>query len=231
MIDKYINDYYRSKIGIGELSEELGVGSNVIYRMLRERNLKPRGHYYKQIDTGIPELDKSLRIKYNDIIQRSRGRRGLTYKNNAKSDDYITIIEWVEIINEHKDELINMWERYIESGKQKKKAISVDRIDNSLPYYRDNIAFETTGFNAWKRNIRPIKVTVDNESIHFMSAEEASGYYGIRRQSIGDILRGRNKYNGKYEAVDSTVEEVLASHSLSTLHEYYESKFNKEGIA
>lgn len=221
MLDKYINDYYRSRIGMKELSEKLGKTPNVIYRMLRERNLEPRGRYYKQIDTGIPKLDKSLRIKYNDIIQRSRGRKGLTYKNNAKSDDYITIIEWVDIIDEHKDELIDMWEEYIESGKQKKKAISVDRIDNSLPYYRDNIAFETTGFNAWKRNIRPIKVTVNNESTYFMSAEEASEHYGIRRQSIGDILRGRNKYNGKYEVAPSTVEEVLKSHELADIDEYY----------
>lgn len=226
MLDKYIDDYYRSRIGIGELSEKLGVGSNVIYRMLRERNLEPRGRYYKQIDTGIPELDKSLRIKYNDIIQRSRGRKGLTYKNNAKSADYITIIEWVEIINEHKCELIEMWERYIDNGKQKKHAISVDRIDNSLPYYRDNIAFETTGFNAWKRNIRPIKVTVDNESTHFMSAEEASDHYDIRRQSIGDILRGKNKYNGKYEVAPSTIEEVLNSHELSDIYEYYNRILN-----
>lgn len=221
MIDKYIDDYYRSRIGMKELSEKLNKTPNVVYRMLRERNLEPRGRYYKQIDTGIPELDKSLRIKYNDIIQRSRGRKGLTYINNAKSDNYITIIEWVDIINEHKSELIEMWKQYINSGKQKKKSISVDRIDNSLPYYRDNIAFETTGFNAWKRNIRPIKVTVDNESRHFMSAEEASNYYGIRRQSIGDILRGRNKYNGKYEAVPSSVEEVLKSHELTDIGEYY----------
>lgn len=226
-IDKYIGDYYRSRIGIGELSEALGVGTNVVYRLLRERNLEPRGRYYKKIDTGNPELDKSLRIKYNDIIQRSRGRKGITYQNNAKSDDYITIIEWVDIINEHKSKLLPMWERYIEKGRQKKYAISVDRIDNSLPYYRDNIAFETTGFNAWKRNVRPIKVTINNKSRYFFSAEEASSYYGLNRKAIGAILLGKLDYGGEYSAEESTFEDVLNSHELNNFHEYYNEIFGR----
>ena len=227
MIGNYLDDYYRSKIGTTEIEREMGISSNVFYRLLKERGLKPRGRYFKEIDTGTPELDKTLRIKYNDIVQRSRGRKGHTYKNNAKSDDYITVIEWVEIINENKEQLLQMWREYIESGKSLKEAISIDRIDTEKPYFKENIAFEKTAFNAWKRNVRPLKVTVGDETNYFLSAEEASRFYGIRRQSIGDILRGVNLYSGKYEVVETTIKEVLANNKVNNLHDYYYTMFNK----
>ena len=228
MIDDYLDDYYRSKIGTTDIEKELGISSNVFYRLLKERDLMPRGRYFKDIDTGISELDKTLRVKYNDIVQRSRGRKGHAYKNNAKSDNYITIIEWAEIINENKEQLLQMWKEYIESGKSLKEAISIDRIDTNKPYYKENIAFEKNAFNAWKRNLRPLKVIFDDKENYFLSAEEASRFYGVRRQSIGDTLRGVKLYGGKYEVLNSTVEQVLSFHNISNLHDYYYKIFNKE---
>lgn len=227
MIDNFLDDYYRSRIGTTDIERELGISSNVFYRLLKERDLKPRGRYFKDIDTGVPELDKTLRIKYNDIVQRSRGRKGHTYINNAKSNDYITVIEWVGIVNENKELLLTMWDEYIQSGKDLKEAISIDRIDTEKPYFKENIAFEKTAFNAWKRNVRPLKVTVGDETNYFLSAEEASRFYGIRRQSIGDILRGVNLYSGKYEVVETTIKEVLENNEVNNLHDYYYKIFNK----
>ena len=221
MDKKILNDYYRSSVSLEGTCEKLGISPATFYKRLSEIGLSSKGSYFKEISTGNKEIDKKMKEKYNSITQRSKGYHGGQYKSHCRSDDYITIIEWVSFVNENKEELNEMWSYYVDNGRKMKDAISVDRIDNLLPYYRDNITFETTGFNAWKRNIRPIKVTVDNESRHFMSAEEASNYYGIRRQSIGDILRGRNKYNGKYEVTPSTVEEVLKSHEIAGIDEYY----------
>ena len=221
MDKKILDDYYRSSVSLEETCKKLELSSATFYKRLSEMGLSSKGSYFKKINTGNKEIDKKMKEKYNSITQRSKGYQGGQYKSHCRSDDYITILEWVDFVNENKEGLNKMWSYYVNNGRRMKDSISVDRIDNSLPYYRHNIAFETTGFNAWKRNIRPIKVTVNNESRYFMSAEEASDYYGIRRQSIGDILRGRNKYNGKYEVEPSTVEEVLKSHELTDIDEYY----------
>lgn len=221
MDKKILDDYYRSSVSLEETCKKLELSSATFYKRLSEMGLSSKGSYFKKINTGNKEIDKKMKEKYNSITQRSKGYHGGQYKSHCRSDDYITILEWVDFVNENKEGLNKMWSYYVNNGRRMKDSISVDRIDNSLPYYRDNIAFETTGFNAWKRNIRPIKVTVDYESTYFMSAEEASAYYGLNRKAIGGILLGKLTYGGGYKVEESSIEDVLKSHELTDIDEYY----------
>ncbi len=76
--------------------------------------------------------------------------------------------------------------------------------------------------------IRVIRLNEDWK--HFLSCEEASLFYGIRRQSIGDILNGRELYHSKYKVENSTVEEVLKHNNVSSTKEYYEKIFTQRRL-
>ena len=226
MFDKYLDDYYKLKISLKEITEESNVSESTFYRGLEKRGLLPRRAYYRLIDTGDSDLDRALKDKYAGIVKRCNGRP--SYKGKSYIGiEYMPLYEWVEFCQENKRLLLEMWSKYINSGKNPRLSISVDRIDNPKGYSTDNIQFVTNGFNAWKRNVRPIKVTAEGDSRYFMSAEEGSLYYGIRRQSIGDVLRGRKLYNGKYEVENSTVDEVLKHNKVRDIQEYYEVVFAK----
>ena len=224
MFNKHLDDYYKLKISLKEITEQASVSESTFYRNLEKQGLLPRRAYYGLINTGISELDKTLKDKYAGIVKRCNGRP--SYRGKSYIDvEYLPVYEWVKVCQDNKGLLLKMWDEYMQSGKDYRLSISVDRIDNSKGYIADNIQFVTLGFNAWKRNIRPIKATTDGKEMYFMSCEEGSEYYGIRRQSIGDILRGRKLYGDKYAVEDSTVEEVLTKNKMSNIEEYYEVIF------
>ena len=106
--------------------------------------------------------------------------------------------------------------------------ISIDRINNDKGYTVDNIQFVSVGFNSWKRNINPVRVCKEDDGWrYFMSGEEGSEYYNIRRQSIGDLLRGQfRQIKNIYKVEKSTVDEVLIHNNIPTLEDYY-NKLNK----
>lgn len=229
MIEELLEGYYRGRIETKEVVGALGISHATFYKRLNQKGLHSKTYYYRQIKTGVKELDQTLKTKYHSIIQRSKGTTDYdTYNSYVKSDDYLTIIEYVEFVFENIDLLKKMWKEYVDNGKELKYAISVDRIDNTKPYHKENIEFVTSGFNSWRRNVRPIKVTLDEETNYFLSAQEASNYYGLRRSSIGEILNGRRLYYDKYKVEHSTIEEVLNKNGVKNLHEYYNEIFNKE---
>lgn len=224
-----LQNYYRGRIATKKVVEKLGITHDVFYKQLKKMGLHTKTYYYRQIKTGIKELDQTLKSKYYSIIERSKGTTDYdTYNSYVKSDDYLTIVEYVEFVFENIDCLKEMWKEYIDNDRELKYAISVDRIDNTQPYHKGNIAFVTSGFNSWRRNVRPIKVTYDGKTKHFLSAQEASKHYGLRRSSIGEILNGRRLYYDKYKVEKSTIEEVLKENNVSDLQEYYDNIFNKE---
>lgn len=224
-----LQNYYRGRIPTKKVVEKLGITHDVFYKQLKEMGLHTKTYYYRQIQTGDEVLDQTLKSKYYSIIERSKGTTDYdTYNSYVKSDDYLTIIEYVEFVYENIDRLKEMWKEYIDNDRELKYAISVDRIDNMKPYHKGNIEFVTSGFNSWRRNVRPIKVTLDKETNYFLSAQEASSYYDLRRSSIGEILNGRRLYYDKYKVEHSTIEEVLNKNGVKNLHEYYNEIFNKE---
>lgn len=224
-----LQNYYRGRIPTKKVVEKLGITHDIFYKRLKQMGLHTKTYYYRQIQTGDKDLDQTLKTKYYSIIERSKGTTDYdTYNSYVKSDDYLTVIEYVDFVYENIDRLKAMWEKYIDSGRELKYAISVDRIDNTRPYHKDNIEFVTSGFNAWRRNVRPIKVTFDGETNYFLSAQEASNYYGLRRSSIGEILNGRRLYYDKYKVEPSTIEKVLNKNNVNNLQEYYNTVFDKE---
>lgn len=227
MFKKYLEDYYKLKISLKEICEKENVVQSTFYRYLKDNGLLSRRKYYGKINTGIKALDENLKGKYASIVKRCNGRPSYEYKKNYEGKDYMFIYEYVKFCNSQKELLKDMWKVYMNSGKEPRKAISVDRLDNNVGYLKENIEFVTHGFNSWKRNIRPIKVTHENKSRYFLSCEEGSLYYNIRRQSIGDILRGRELYNNSYTVENSTIEEVLKNSNVSNIQDYYNKVFHK----
>lgn len=224
-LDKYIDDLYMLRINFDKISKLENVGRSKVGNDFRKKGLESPWVWYQKIDTGSKSLDKILRQKYNSIVTRCNGNNNNKYHSKSyKGLDYMPIYEWVRYCNDNKEILISMWKDYENSGGEYKKSISIDRVDDEKGYTVDNLMFTTHGFNCWKRNVRPIKVIHKDKTNYFMSGEEASEFYGIRRQTIGDILRGQKRIlSDEYEVSHSDTNTVLNEKGYKTLIEYYES--------
>ena len=226
-LDKYLDDLYKLKISIVEVSRLEGISRVTVDRELKRRGLiSPRG-YYKKINTGNAELDLKMKQRYNSIVTRCNGNNNNKHHHkHYKGLDYLPIYEWVDFCDINKETLLDMWEVYDDNNHELRLAISVDRIDNDKGYTVDNMQFVTHGLNAWKRNITPLSVTHNGKTRYFMSGEEAGNYYGIRTQSISDILRGQKRLIQKdYQPNWSNKETVLSENNVGSLDEYYDKVF------
>ena len=143
-----------------------------------------------------------------------------------KDLDYMTLQEWVNLCNENKPLLLDLWERYVRLGRKLKHSVSIDRLDTAKGYTSDNIRFVPHGYNSWLRNLYPLRVTHDGVIDYFMSAEESSRFYGLRKSAINDIQRKTKYHLKEYDTAPSTIGEVLA-HKGGTLRSYYD-KFISE---
>ena len=223
MFEKYLVDYYTKRIGATEICEIEGVPVHFFHLYLSKNNLPSRFIVLNGIDTGDKALDKTLKIKYSSMSNRCRGKATDKY-GHYNGLAYMSVFEWRDFCNSNKGILLEMWCNYIDRGKKLKYAISIDRIDERKGYIIDNVQFRINGFNSWKRNLFPVKVTHNNVEMFFMSSEEASRYYGLRRQDIGECLN-KAKYHIKgYEVESSDVERVLMETNIKTLEEYYFDK-------
>jgi len=228
MLNKYLVDYYRLKISMKDICKKEGISGTKFYSELDKMGLLPVRVWYGKMDTGIEELDTMLKGKYASIVKRCNGSPTYAHATLYIGKEYMPIYEWVEYCNKHKNPLTTMWQKYIDNKRKSRFAISIDRVDDSKGYIKDNIQFTTYGFNSWKRNNRPVSVTHKEETSYFMSCEEASRFYGIRRQTIGDILRGVNRRIAvDFEVKPSTIDDVLAHSGVQTLQEYYNKVFER----
>jgi predicted DNA-binding protein YlxM (UPF0122 family) len=224
---KYLDDYYKSKIGVKEICEEVGVATSTFNRYLKREGLTTRQNHLKNIDTGIEGLSKVLKDRYSSMVNRCNGKT-TDYYGHYNGKEYIPVYEWIEFCDEQKDKLIEMWNAYIGHEKSSKYAISIDRFDNGKGYTRDNMQFVTHGFNSWKRTISPIKVTYNDETNYFMAKEEASHFYGVRRQAIGEIVNKTKYHLEGYKAIEVSFKEVLDARNTPALEDYYEMLLNDE---
>lgn len=228
MFKEYINDYYLLKISLSDICKKSGAHQSTFYRYLDNNNLPARRVVYGRMDLGDEELNRIMKDKYASIVKRCNGRPSYEYKEVYEEMVYMPINEWVDLCNENKDLLLSMWNEFKSKGRDRRYSISIDRIDNNKGYALNNIQFVTHGFNAWKRNVRPISVTYNGKTNYFMSSEEASNYYGIRRQTIGDVLRGQKRLLAKeYFPEHSTTEKVLEENRVSSLEGYYNVVFKE----
>lgn len=227
MFESYLDDYYKSKIGVKEMCDLVGSSPTTFRRWLKKNNLTPRQKYLKLIDTGDEGLDQTLKDRYSSIVNRCNGKT-TDYYGKYKGKPYIPVYEWVEFCNDHKEKLLAMWEVYEKNSRDMRYSISVDRIDDEDGYTKENTQFVTHGFNSWKRNIFPIKVAHDNETNFFLTREDASLFYGLRKQAIGEIYNKTPYHIKGYNVEKSTVEEVLDNNNLKTLEEYYSNLLKTE---
>ena len=220
MIEKYYNDYFKGKITARNICELESISNSVFIRRLKKVGLKPYKSYYKDIKIGDDDLNKMLRNKYSSIASRCSGNSTDKY-GHYNGLDYMTIQEYVLLCNENKELLNYMWNEYIDSGKDRKHTISVDRINNNKGYVVGNLQFILNGFNSWKRGITPVRVTHKGETKYFMSSEEASRSYGLRKQTINECLRKTPYHLKGYDTELSSVEEVLNFVGVKSIEEYY----------
>lgn len=223
-LHKYLDDFYHLKISQKDIMERENISRNDLRKDIKNAGILTPQQWRGKINTGIKELDKKLNEIYSGIATRCNGNTNDKYKLKVYDGlDYLSIIEWVEFCNNSKDKLLTIWRNYLDNNKEAKYMISIDRIDNDKGYILDNIQFVSFGFNSWKRNINPLRVCKgSNEWEYFMSGEEASKYYNIRRQSIGDLLRGQHReISNVYKVEESTTKEVLFHNNIQSLEEYY----------
>ena len=219
MFDNYLSDYYRRKITISQICNKERVEPHVFYSYLRSVGEAPFREYYKLINSDEPELDEKLKQIYNGIIQRCNGKSGTPKGYHGL--EYLDIREWVSFCSAEKEVLKNLWKEYLDSGKDYKHAVSIDRIDGSKGYTEGNIEFAPLGFNAWKRNIRPVKVKRDGSESWFLSCEEGSRELGVSHSYVGSLLIGsRQKEN--FSVSESTVDEVLINRQAGNIEDYYQ---------
>lgn len=221
MFEKYLTDYYKSAIGVKEICEKEGCVATTFNRWLKSAGYLPRQKWLKLIDTGNAELDKNLKDRYSSMVNRCKG--GYTdHYGHYNGKEYVPVYEWVEFCNANKEQLLKMWDVYLKNGRSRKYSVSVDRINDDDGYVVGNMQFVTHGFNSWKRNISPLRVEHDGKVDYFMTREEASRYYGLRKQTIGEIMYGMPYHMKGYEVEKSTLLDVLNAKKVETLEEYYE---------
>lgn len=228
-LQDYMKDYRLMKINAKDIFTAMGISRTTLYKMMKEQDYVSNQKIYEGLNTGIYNLDYMLKNKYSGIVRRCNGRKSYKYAYNYEGLEYLPINEWVDFCMNNKDDLINMYQRYIASGEDLRLAVSIDRIDNSKGYFVDNMQFITHGLNGFKRNVNPVRVTYNNETRYFMTAKEASRYYGIRQNTFGDMLRGIDRIVGQdYEVEHSDIGTVLNKNNIKSLNYYYEIHYIKE---
>lgn len=231
MLENYLDDYYKGKINGRQISKELGISYYKFEKSLKEKGLKTYVMHFEEMNTGDDELDKLMRKKYSGIVNRCNGGHTDKY-GNYEGLDYLSIIEYVNLCNDRSQDLLELWNVYLDNDTELRYAVSVDRINDNKGYTADNIEFVPYGFNAWKRSIdRPIKAkrVTENSWEYFMTCAEGSEHYGLRHQVFGEIL-GKSKYHRKdFEVVKTTVEEVLKSRNVKSTKDYYDKFILRKG--
>ena len=101
--------------------------------------------------------------------------------------------------------LEELFNKYIESGREKDLYPSFDRIDNSKGYSLDNIQLMTWAENNAKDRHTHRAIAVEQWSkdrttfiASFASAREASDSTGVQRSKISNVCSGLRKSSGGY---------------------------------
>ncbi len=220
-IESTLWDYYTASKSLTEVCEAEGVKYPTFYTYIKSRGLKTYKGYHASIDTGVKELDARLKVCYMGIVRRCKGRPSYKYSFHYEKHAPLPIYEWVEFCNENREVLLRLWNYYIESGSQYKHSVSVDRIDNSKGYSKNNLQFVTTGFNSWKRNINPVKLDFDSKEYYCMTIEEAAGKIGVSRALLSQVLRKVKNFK-KYKVTLVSKDKVLKENNVSSIEEYHE---------
>lgn len=220
MIGINLEEYYNGRISTTEVTELLGIKNYELSRYFEKRGLYTYNVWLKKLNFKNKELNAMLRNKYKGIKERCNGINDKY--GHYTGLQYLNVIQWVNFCNQNKDILEIMWEEYVNHGKNLKYAISIDRVDKNKGYVLGNLEFVPHGYNSWKDHVRPIKVEYSNETYYFLSCQEASRFFNIRNQSIGECLRKEEHRDKRFNVDLSKVETILIHSKCKTLREYYD---------
>lgn len=115
----------------------------------RHNTLERKG-YYKKYDWTRHHKNPSrfLNHKYNGMRMRALGKG--SHPTSAEGKPYLTKEEWEQWCKETEEIFLMLWDEWTESGFDRKLCPSIDRIDNTKGYTRDNIQWLTMDENRKK---------------------------------------------------------------------------------
>jgi hypothetical protein len=120
-----------------------------------------------------------LQVAYHALVVRSK-KHGFTEIVNQ--EDFLEF-------GKNNDQYIELFNQWINSGRQRKYSPSVDRIDFTKPYVLGNIQFLTTGENTRKGVIehnraKKVKATKDGEVFYFTTLSDFERFTGRKGGSL-----------------------------------------------
>lgn len=213
--------YWHQGLSLSQIARELGWSYSKTYKQFRiEYAIETHRSLWSKLELEDIDLRRCLNNKYSMMVRRVSG--SYDPYNTYKGKFLLTEGEFIELCNERKQQILQLWNQYVVSGKQLKFAVSIDRVDNNLDYTKDNLQFVTFGFNSWKDLINPIAIQRQSDQIqYFSSPEEASRFYHCRPDDLREVLRNE-KYNRQNVTITKiTISELLRHHGCLDLQEYY----------
>ena len=225
MLGKYLDDYYTNGITARKIAELEGISEHKIGYMFREQGIPTVNQLINSLDFEDKELRRTLRNKYTSIANRCKFDEK-TKKGSYEGLYYLPLPKYVKFCNDNKKLVNEIWGNYIDSNKQLKLALSIDRVNPDKGYFVENMRFTTHGYNSYRANTNPCEVVYKGEGYYFMSAEEGSRYFGIRRQDIGECMRGVKYHNKDFAAKSVDMDIVLKESNVGSLEEYYDKFIN-----
>jgi|OM-RGC.v1.012504837 hypothetical protein len=219
--------YWNQGMILSEIAEKLGWSySRTYYKFRRKYGILTHRTLWQELDIQEQELRDRLNTKWSQIRQRVAGDSCHDPYGNYCGKQRCSEQEFVDFCNQQKEKLLAMWHRYLQSDRDLKHAVSIDRIDPNKGYTIDNLQFVTYGYNSWKDHLRPVRVTMNGETRCFGTPTEAGRYWDVRTDDVVEVLRG-SKYNRHNIDIESiSTEELLEAHSCESLQEYYHRCFN-----
>lgn len=211
------NLYWNQGLSITEIADRLDLNyKQVYYRFRKKYNIPTHNILWQKLEIEDQELRETLNTKYSGMKARVAGKSRPEYKGLK----LLSELEFIESCNKHKEQILSIWNKYLETGRDFKYALSIDRIDRSLGYIKSNIQFVTNGFNSWKDQLNPIKLIYQGEDYYFSSPAEASRYFDWREDDVREVIRGeRNQHGIDVEQVSYS--KLFAHSSCNNLNDYY----------
>ena len=212
------NLYWNQDLSLREIANELNLNyKQVYYRFRKKYDIPTHNILWRKLEIDNQELRECLNDKYSNMRKRVEGR---TDRKQYEGMELLSEPEFINLCNKNKDRILSIWNKYLESGRDLKYALSLDRIDRSLGYIKSNIQFVVNGFNSWKDHLNPIKLTCQGEEYYFSSPAEASRYFGWRNDDVREVLRGeRNQHD--IEVMQVSYDKLFARSSCDSLNDYY----------
>jgi len=211
--------YWQDGLSLKEISNRLDVPQSTIYYHFRTKHDIPTHNtVWQNLEIDDQELRETLNTKYSGMKARTEGRSN---KKKYEGLELLSEPEFIHLCNENKKRILKIWNKYINSGRDLKYALSIDRIDNSLGYTKNNIQFVFNGFNSWKDEINPIKIVKDSETYYFSSSAEAGRFLGCREDDIREPLRNEQYNRQNIDISEISVNKLLSKYNCNNLYSYY----------